>query len=96
MQRLSDADSPLFDSQETQDLRSRWNEIQVAFVDQPRAAVERANGLVVEVTRRLTDSFGNGRQRLKNESNRGEEVSTETLRLTLQHYRSFFNRLLAV
>ena len=67
----------------------------MGFVDQPRAAVERANGLVVEVAKRLTDSFGSGRQRLENEWDRGEEVSTETLRLTFQDYRSFFNRLLA-
>ena len=68
----------------------------MAFVDEPRAAVERANALVTEVTKRLTDSFGSRRQRLENEWNRGGEVSTETLRLTLQHYRSFFNRLLAI
>jgi hypothetical protein len=96
IQRTSDVDSPLFDQNEAQDLQSRWNDIQVAFVDEPRAAVERANGLVMEVTRRLTDSFGSGRQKLENEWNRGGEVSTETLRVTLQHYRSFFNRLLAI
>ncbi len=96
VQRANDVDSPLFDQQAAQDLQSRWNDIQVAFVDEPRAAVERANGLVMEVTKRLTDSFGSGRQRLENEWNRGGEVSTETLRLTLQHYRSFFNRLLAI
>jgi len=96
VQRTSEVDSPLFDRQATQDLQSRWNDIQVAFVDEPRAAVERANALVTEVTKRLTDSFGSRRQRLENEWNRGGEVSTETLRLTLQHYRSFFNRLLAI
>jgi hypothetical protein len=96
VERTSDVDSPLFDQHETQDFQSRWNDIQVAFVDEPRAAVERANGLVVEVTKRLTDSFGSGRQRLENEWNRGGEVSTEILRITLQHYRSFFNRLLAI
>ena len=88
--------SPLFDPQATRDLQSRWNEIQVAFVDEPRAAVERANNLVIETTRRLTDSFGGARQRLESEWNSGGDVSTEILRLTLQHYRSFFNRLLTI
>ncbi|MGD0124743.1 MAG: hypothetical protein ABSF46_05240 [Terriglobia bacterium] len=86
----------LFDPQEAQDLQSRWNEIQVAFVDEPRTAVERANNLVIETTELLTDSFGRGRQRLENEWNKGGDVSTETLRRTLQQYRAFFNRLLAI
>ena len=86
----------LFDPQEAQDLQSRWNEIQVAFVDEPRTAVERANNLVIETTKRLTESFGSGRQRLENEWNKGGDVSTETLRRTLQQYRAFFNRLLAI
>jgi hypothetical protein len=94
--RADDIGNPLFDPEETQDLQSRWHEIQVAFVDEPRAAVERANNLVIETTKRLIDSFGSGRQRLESEWNSGGEVSTETLRLTLQHYRSFFNRLLAI
>jgi len=96
VRQTRDVESPLFDLQDTEDLRSRWNDIQVSFVDEPRAAVERADELVIEVTKRLTDSFGSGRQRLENEWNRSGEVSTETLRLTLQHYRSFFHRLLAI
>ena len=89
-------ENPLFDPQETKDLQSRWNEIQVAFVDEPRSAVERANNLVSETTKRLIDSFASGRQRIEGEWNSSGEVSTETLRLTLQHYRSFFNRLLTI
>ena len=91
-----EAAGSLFDPQEAQDLQSRWNEIQVAFVDEPRAAVEHANNLVIETTKRLIDSFGSGRQRLENEWNKGGDVSTETLRRTLQQYRAFFNRLLAI
>jgi hypothetical protein len=88
--------SSLFDPEAAKDLQTRWNEIQVAFVDEPRAAVERANNLVAETTQRLANSFASGRQKLENEWNQGGDVSTETLRLTLQHYRSFFNRLLVI
>ena len=87
---------PLFDPQVARDLQSRWNQIQVAFVDEPRTAVERANNLVIETTKHLTDSFGSGRQRLEHEWNNGGDVSTEALRLTLRQYRAFFNRLLAI
>ena len=65
-------------------------------MDEPRAAVERADDLVSEVTKRLNDSFAAGRRRLETEWQERGDASTESLRLALQHYRSFFNRLLAV
>jgi hypothetical protein len=87
---------PLFDPYVARDLQARWNEIQVAFVDEPRAAVERADNLMAETTKCLEDSFAAGRRRLESEWDRGGDVSTETLRLAIQRYRSFFNRLLAL
>jgi hypothetical protein len=88
--------APLFEKKEADDLRARWNEIQVGFVDEPRTAVERADSLVAEAIKRLAESFAAGRQRLESEWGEGSEASTETLRLTLQRYRSFFNRLLSI
>ena len=35
---------PLFPNHEIADLRSRWNDVQTAFVDEPRRAVEQADG----------------------------------------------------
>jgi hypothetical protein len=43
---------------------------------------------------RLAESFSDERNRLENQWDRGDEVSTEELRVTLQRYRAFFNRLL--
>ena len=34
---------------EAETMRQRWSDIQAAFVDEPRQAVERADGLVDEV-----------------------------------------------
>jgi len=96
VRRPGEADGPLFDPEEARELQSRWDQIQVAFVDEPRTAGERANDLVIETTKRLTDSFGSGRQKLENEWNQGGDVSTENLRGTLQRYRAFFKRLLAI
>jgi hypothetical protein len=75
--------------------RSRWNEIQVRFVDEPRGSVEKADGLVAEMTGRLTQMFSEERTRLEGQWERGDDVSTEDLRIALQRYRSFFERLLS-
>jgi hypothetical protein len=72
-----------------------WQEIQTGFVDSPRETVERADELVASVMKRLAEGFAAERERLEGQWGRGEDVSTEDLRLTLQRYRSFFQRLLS-
>ena len=73
---------------------ARWNTIQVGFVDQPSAAVQGADSLVAELMQRLAESFANERERLEQQWSGGEHADTEDLRVALQRYRSFFNRLL--
>jgi len=75
--------------------QSRWEEIQVQFVDEPRGAVEDADALVATVMQRLAESFASERERLEAQWGRGEDISTEDLRISLQRYRSFFQRLLS-
>jgi hypothetical protein len=75
--------------------QSRWEEIQVRFVDEPRGAVEDADALVATVMQRLAESFAQERERLESQWGRGEDISTEDLRVALQRYRSFFQRLLS-
>jgi len=70
-------------------------QIQTGFVDQPRRTVEQADELVAEVMQRLADGFAAERERLEEQWGRGEDVSTEDLRIALQRYRSFFQRLLS-
>jgi hypothetical protein len=57
--------------------------------------VEQADQLVAELMRELAESFAQARSSLEAEWDSGEDVSTEELRLALQRYRSFFQRLLA-
>lgn len=76
------------------DLRRRWERIQAGFVDEPRRAVEQADSLVAEVIQDLVDTFSSERRRLEDQWSGGGEVSTEDLRISLQRYRSFFQRLL--
>ena len=75
--------------------QARWEEIQVRFVDEPRGAVEDADALVATVMQRLAEGFAQERERLEAQWGRGEDISTEDLRVALQRYRSFFRRLLS-
>ena len=77
-------------------LHSRWEKIQGSFIDEPRRSVEAANELVGDLADRIRERFEVQRRELETVWEKGEEVSTETLRVTLQRYRSFFERLLAV
>jgi hypothetical protein len=77
-------------------LRTRWKEIQTDFVDEPRKAVEQADGLVASAMKRLAEVFAEERSNLEKQWDRGDNVSTEDLRVAFQRYRSFFDRLLSV
>jgi hypothetical protein len=74
----------------------RWQEVQAAFVDEPRQAVQEADALVAELMQELAQLFAAERHRLEGQWSRGDQVSTEELRVSLQRYRSFFQRLLSV
>lgn len=87
---------PLFSPEEAGNLRTKWDAIQVGFVDEPRRAVEDADSLVAMAMKRLAEQFAEERSRLEGQWDRGGDVSTEDLRIALRRYRSFFGRLLAV
>ncbi|HSC45808.1 MAG TPA: hypothetical protein VLC94_08250 [Candidatus Acidoferrum sp.] len=87
---------PLFSGEETANLRSRWDAIQVGFVDEPRRAVQEADSLVAAAMKRLAEQFAQERSNLEHQWDRGGDVSTEDLRIALRRYRSFFARLLSV
>ena len=84
----------LFSESDIGDLRSRWSNLQAEFVDEPRRAVEGADQLVATVMQRLAEGFAKERDSLEKQWDSGETASTEDLRMALQRYRAFFNRLL--
>lgn len=86
----------LFSEEDGHRLRSEWDAVQTAFVDDPRAAVARADELVARTIQNLAESFSSERARLEGQWGQGEEVSTEDLRVAFQRYRSFFDRLLSI
>jgi cytoskeletal protein RodZ len=73
---------------------TRWHEIQVTFVDDPRSAVELAAGLVDDSSQALV-AFVKEQQDSLRAAWRGEDAGTEELRVALQHYRAFGTRLAA-
>jgi hypothetical protein len=87
--------TPLFERDEAEDLGRRWESIQAAFVDRPRESVQQADNLVGDLVKRLSKTFADERTNLENQWADDDEVSTEDLRVALQRYRSFFERLLS-
>jgi hypothetical protein len=92
----SSTDRPLFADDELAELRARWDNVQTGFVDDPQDCVQKADGLVSDVVEQLTNGFTEARSRLEQQWGRGEQASTEDLRVALKRYREFFDRLLAV
>jgi hypothetical protein len=92
----SEKEKALFADDELASLQSRWADVQAVFVDDPRDCVQKADGLVSDVVQQITTSFSQARAKLEEQWARGEDASTEDLRVALKRYREFFQRLLAV
>jgi hypothetical protein len=96
----ADADSerldPLFTSDLAEDYRARWAAVQISFVDDPRRAVRQGDELVAQVMKSLAETFADERAGLESQLSQTGEASTETLRVALRRYRSFFERLLSL
>jgi hypothetical protein len=75
-------------------LRERWTDVQAAFVDNPQQAVQQAHQLVADLVNELTQTFTQERTNLESQWKGGGAADTEALRIALQRYRAFFNRLL--
>jgi hypothetical protein len=90
------AEEELLAGNDLADLRARWAGVQAAFVDDPKECVQKADMLVSDLVDQLTAGFNLARSRLEEQWSRSKEASTEDLRLTLMHYREFFDRLASV
>jgi hypothetical protein len=86
--------SALLPPEDCDRFRGRWGDVQTHFVDGPREAVQDADALVAELMQHLAETFASEREALERQWTRGEDVSTEHLRIALTRYRSFFDRLL--
>lgn len=75
-------------------VNERWQAVQTEFVDDPRKSVSEAHQLVSEMVERIVETFTQERNELEAQWSKGANVSTEDLRVSLQRYRTFFERLL--
>ena len=78
------------------ELRGRWDDLQAAFVDDPKECVQKADALVAEVVEQLTTRFLRSAVATRGAvgSRRGAFHGGPSL--ALKRYREFFQRLLSV
>jgi hypothetical protein len=75
-------------------LRDRWRDIQLRFVDDPASAARDADSLVGEAIDNLTMSLGDQRTELARWQQSDSTDDTEQLRVAVQRYRGFLDKLL--
>jgi hypothetical protein len=90
-----DSRAELLEPGDREAMTSKWHDIQADFVDHPRQAMKDADTLVAGLMQQLAQTFARERSQLEAQWSRGDEVSTEDLRVSLQRYRAFFERLLS-
>ncbi|WP_436837652.1 hypothetical protein [Micromonospora rifamycinica] len=88
----SDA-ATLFEADAAQGFRDRWRDVQLRFVDDPRAAAGEAQSLVEEAIRSLSEALAAQKERLGGWQGAGE-ADTEQLRVAVRQYRDFLDRVL--
>jgi hypothetical protein len=86
----------LFLAPVAEDFRRRWDAVQIGFVDDPHQAVRSADELVAQVMKTLAETFAEQRGAIEAGVDQSDQANTENLRVALQRYRSFFQRLLSL
>jgi len=86
----------LFNDAEIRDFSARWDQVQGAFIDDPRHAVELADALTVTVLGYIADQLSRERAKLEKQWNNSKTLSTEELRQNFKRYQAFFARLLVL
>lgn len=85
-------DEPLLAAEFSTEMLSQWNEVQVSFVEDPRASVQAADALIREIHEALVAASAERLDRLAGAWDEGSD--TEQLRLALRQYRTFIGVIL--
>ncbi|MDO3702179.1 hypothetical protein Q3W71_10875 [Micromonospora sp. C28SCA-DRY-2] len=83
----------LFEADVAQRFRDRWRDVQLRFVDDPRAAAGEAQALVDEAIQALASALSAQKSRLGAWQDAGS-ADTEQLRMAVRQYRDFLDRVL--
>lgn len=76
---------------EMNQFKQRFDELQAEFIQEPRAAVEKAETLVDEAIKRMMVTLQERLRRIQGET--GGTSDTEKLRVTMMRYREFMDSL---
>ncbi|MFF3855254.1 hypothetical protein [Micromonospora sp. NPDC002575] len=82
----------LFEPGTAQGFRDRWRDVQLRFVDDPRAAAGQAEALVGEAIEALAAALAEQKNKLGDWQQTGDD--TEQLRIAVRGYRDFLDRVL--
>jgi hypothetical protein len=77
------------------DLQQRWREVQLRFVDDPRAAADEAQQLVTEVLQRFSDTVAARKGELDGWRDT-DGADTERMRTVVRRYRTLLDGVLGV
>lgn len=86
-----DADGKWWPSDATSEVTERWRDAQIAFVDDPAAAVRQGRETVEDAVRRLTEALSSQVERVSGGSTDGGD--TEALRQVMRGYHRLLDRL---
>jgi len=84
---------PLFADPDAHAFRDRWRDVQLRFVDDPKAAADDAANLVDEAVDALAASLRSQKEQLAGAATSDD---TEQLRVRIRGYRDFLDRLLGL
>ncbi|MFI5836359.1 hypothetical protein ACIA5A_22050 [Micromonospora sp. NPDC051300] len=90
---VPDDAATLFAPDAAQGFRDRWRDVQLRFVDDPKAAVGEAESLVEEAIEALSTALREQRSKLGTWQESGSS-DTEQLRVAVRGYRDFLDRVL--
>ena len=91
----TDSSGRLWPEETVQDLRERWRDVLLRFVDDPPAAADQAETLVKEVLDGFSAAVATHKGELDGWRG-GDRADTEQMRMAVRRYQELFDRLLAV
>lgn len=75
------------------EIREQWMRVQAAFVDDPRLAVTEAASLIDDVVARLQAAVRERQRALRGRWDADGQADTESLRVTMQQYRTLMEHI---
>lgn len=78
---------------EYKDYRQRFDVVQAEFIEEPRAAVQKAETLMDEVVGHMIDALHDRMQSIHRDADGDGEIDTERLRLVMRSYRELIDSM---